>query len=89
MVLLNDHCLYSNIPRRKQDTHVSSQVFPASFRSFTIPQLCSGERRGSYHNEEEALPQRLHPGLSAHLNRVPGTAQRWGIAEIEIVQLFD
>src|SRR5579885_2802616 len=39
--------------------------------------------------EVNALALRFHPGLSAHLYRVPGTTHRRRIAQVEGIQVVD
>ena len=71
-----------------EDTFTLS-VFPATFMSFANPRLCKGGEEAESIVKTNDLLQHFHPGLSAHLNRVPGTAQRRSIAEIEIIQPLD
>ena len=35
------------------------------------------------------VPLSLQPGLSTHLNRIPGATDRRRVAEVEVVQIVD
>ena len=58
-------------------------VHKSSFRM-----VAASARRADLLHPSSICPVVLfHPGLSAHLNRVPGTAERGRVAEVEVVQL--